>query len=55
MKKKIKWIVLAVIVLGVIGAAMGGNDGSVLISTLYKQKKTGTNQIKLINIKKQLK
>ena len=27
----------------------------VLISTLYKQKKTGTNQIKLINIKKQLK
>ena len=29
MKKKIKWIVLAVIVLGVIGAAMGGNDGSV--------------------------
>ena len=28
---------------------------TVLISTLYKQKKTGTNQIKLINIKKQLK
>ncbi|WP_317437400.1 DUF4352 domain-containing protein [Thomasclavelia spiroformis] len=26
MKKKIKWIVLAIIVLGVIGAAMGGND-----------------------------
>ena len=24
---------------------------SMLISTLYKQKKTGTNQIKLINIK----
>ena len=29
MKKKIKWIVLAVIVLCVIGVAMGGNDGSV--------------------------
>ena len=26
-----------------------------LISTLYKQKKTGTSQIKLINIIKQLK
>lgn len=26
-------------------------DYLLLISTLYKQKKTGTNQIKLINIK----